>query len=169
MMDEPVPAKPRQKPRIGVFVCHCGINIAGVVMIPEVLERIGKIGEVAACKDYKYCCSDPGQQMIRDSIKNDRLDRVVVACCSPSLHETTFRNACAEAGLNPYLCEIANIREQCAWVTEDKDKATDKATEIIRTTKAKVENDLPLEALTVPINKRNHAFLRIKERHFNPN
>ena len=154
MMDEPVPAKPRQKPRIGVFVCHCGINIAGVVKIPEVLERIGKIGEVAACKDYKYCCSDPGQQMIRDSIKNDRLDRVVVACCSPSLHETTFRNACAEAGLNPYLCEIANIREQCAWVTEDKDKATNKATEIIQTTMVKASADLPLEAVTVPITKR---------------
>jgi heterodisulfide reductase subunit A2 len=153
-MDEPVAREPKQAPRVGVFVCHCGINIAGVVKIPEVLERVGRLPQVKTCKDYKYCCSDPGQQMIRDAIKTDSLDRVVVACCSPTLHETTFRNACGEAGLNPYLCEIANIREQCSWVTADKDKATDKACEIIRTTMAKAEFDQPLEAVTVPINKR---------------
>src|SRR5512137_2599046 len=153
-MEEPTKPTEKQRPRVGVFVCHCGVNIAGVVKIPELLERVGIMPGVAVTKDYKYCCSDPGQQMIRDSIKSDKLDRVIVACCSPTLHETTFRNACGEAGLNPYLCEIANIREQCAWVTEDKDKATDKATEIVRTTIAKVENDLPLEAITVPINKR---------------
>ncbi|MBM3332770.1 CoB--CoM heterodisulfide reductase iron-sulfur subunit A family protein [candidate division WOR-3 bacterium] len=151
-MEQPAQPQKKQRPRVGVFVCHCGINIAGVVKIPELMERVGVMPGVAVTKDYKYCCSDPGQQMIRDSIKNDRLDRVVVACCSPTLHETTFRNASAEAGLNPYQCEIANIREQCSWVTEDK--ATDKATEIVRTTKAKVENDFPLEAITVPINKR---------------
>jgi len=82
-------------PRIGVFVCHCGINIAGVVKIPEVLERVGKMEDVVVTRDYKYCCSDPGQQMIRDSIQADKLDRVIVACCSPTLHETTFRNASA--------------------------------------------------------------------------
>jgi heterodisulfide reductase subunit A len=141
-------------PRVGVFVCHCGINIAGVVKIPELLERVGIMPGVAVTKDYKYCCSDPGQQMIRDSIKNDELDRVIVACCSPTLHETTFRNACDEAGLNPYLCEIANIREQCAWVTADKDEATIKACGIVRTTLTKVVHDQPLEAITVPINKR---------------
>jgi heterodisulfide reductase subunit A len=141
-------------PRIGVFVCHCGINIAGVVKIPEVLERVAKLRGVEVAKDYKYCCSDPGQQMIRDSIEQDKLDRIVVACCSPTLHETTFRNACAEAGLNPYLCEIANIREQCSWVTEDRDKATTKAIDIIRTTMVKATEDRPLEAVTVPINKR---------------
>jgi len=142
------------KPRVGVFVCHCGINIAGTVKIPELVERVGKMPGVAVVKDYKYTCSDPGQQMIRDSVKNDQLDRVIVACCSPTLHETTFRNACAEAGLNPYLCEIANIREQCSWVTEDKDKATDKASGIIRTVLAQAENDQPLESIVVPINKR---------------
>jgi heterodisulfide reductase subunit A len=140
--------------RIGVFVCHCGINIAGTVKIPEVLERIGPQPGVVVCKDYKYCCSDPGQQMIRDAIRQDGLDGVVVACCSPTLHEQTFRNACDSAGLNPYLCEIANIREQCAWVTADKDRATAKAVEIIRTTLAKVRNDVPLEAVTVSVNKR---------------
>ncbi len=153
MAETQAPTAGRQ-PRIGVFVCHCGINIAGVVKIPEVMERVAKWDGIAVVKDYKYCCSDPGQQMIRDAIKEDRLDRVVVACCSPTLHETTFRNACAEAGLNPYLCEIANIREQCSWVTEDKDKATAKATEIIRTVLAKARADQPLEAITVPINKR---------------
>jgi heterodisulfide reductase subunit A len=141
-------------PRLGVFVCHCGINIAGVVKVPEVLDKVGKMPGVVACKDYKYCCSDPGQQMIRDSVKQDKLDRVVVACCSPTLHEQTFRNACNEAGLNQYLCEIANIREQCSWVTEDRDKATGKAVEIIRTVMTKAENDQPLEAISVPVNKR---------------
>jgi heterodisulfide reductase subunit A len=142
------------RPRVGVLVCHCGINIAGVVKVPEVMERVARWDGVAVVKDYKYCCSDPGQQMIREAVKADRLDRVIVACCSPTLHETTFRNACAEAGLNPYLCEIANIREQCSWVTKDKDQATTKATEIIRTVLAKAELDQPLESITVPINKR---------------
>ncbi len=153
-MAERVASEPKPLPRIGVFVCHCGINIAGVVKIPEVLERISRLPLVKTCKDYKYCCSDPGQQMIRDAIKADRLDRVVVACCSPSLHETTFRNACAEAGLNPYLCEIANIREQCSWVTADRDEATDKACAIIKTMLAKAELDQPLVAVSVPIKKR---------------
>ena len=153
-MEEPTRPSEKQRPRVGVFVCHCGINIAGVVKIPELLERVGKLPGVVVTKDYKYCCSDPGQQMIRDSIKDDRLDRVVVSCCSPTLHETTFRNACGEAGLNPYLCEIANIREQCSWVTADKDEATTKAFGIVRTTLTKVVHDQPLEALTVPINKR---------------
>ncbi len=153
-MDEAVRPAENRRPRVGVFVCHCGINIAGVVKIPELLERVGRMRDVVVAKDYKYCCSDPGQQMVRDSVKADRLDRVIVACCSPTLHETTFRNACAEAGLNSYQCEIANIREQCSWVTEDKDEATAKATEIIRTTMAKTVLDQPLEPITVSINKR---------------
>ncbi|MBN2464561.1 CoB--CoM heterodisulfide reductase iron-sulfur subunit A family protein [candidate division WOR-3 bacterium] len=153
-MDEAVRPAENRRPRVGVFVCHCGINISGTVKIPEVLERVGKMPGVAVVKDYKYCCSDPGQQMVRDSVKADRLERVIVACCSPTLHETTFRTACAEAGLNSYQCEIANIREQCSWVTEDKDEATAKATEIIRTTMAKTVLDQPLEPITVSINKR---------------
>jgi len=153
-MDEPVAATPRHRPRVGVFVCHCGINIAGVVKIPELMERVRRMSGVAVVKDYKYTCSDPGQQMIRDAIKDDKLERVVVACCSPTLHETTFRNACAEAGLNPYLCEIANIREHCAWVTADKDEATTKAEGIVSTVLRKAEADQPLEAVTVPITKR---------------
>ncbi len=151
---DPRPPACKNRLRVGVFVCHCGINIAGVVKVPELTERVARMPDVAVVKDYKYTCSDPGQQMIRDAVKADKLDRVVVACCSPTLHETTFRNACAEAGLNPYLCEIANIREQCSWVTEDRDRATDKAAEIVRTVLAKARYDQPLESITVPINKR---------------
>ncbi len=143
-----------KSPRVGVFVCHCGINIAGTVKIPEVIEQLRSEPGVATAKDYIYCCSDPGQTLIRDTIVEEKLDRVVVACCSPNLHENTFRKASASAGLNPYLCEIANIREQCAWVTPDKDKATDKALGIIRTIIAKAQNDLPLEPVKVSINKR---------------
>jgi len=141
-------------PRVGVFVCHCGINIAGVVKVPELVERAKKIPGVVAAKDYQYCCSDPGQEIIRDTIKNDRLDRVVVACCSPTLHENTFRKAAQEAGLNYFQCEIANIREQCAWVTEDRDQATDKAEDIVRMTIARACADQPLVPVGVPVKKR---------------
>jgi len=140
--------------RIGVFVCHCGINIAGTVKIPELVERIGRLPDVVAARDYIYCCSDPGQDIIRKTIQEERLDRVVIACCSPTLHENTFRNACARAGLNPYLCEIANIREQCSWVTGDKDQATLKAGGIIETVIAKVKENEPLQPVSVPITRR---------------
>ncbi|MEO0022774.1 MAG: CoB--CoM heterodisulfide reductase iron-sulfur subunit A family protein [candidate division WOR-3 bacterium] len=142
------------KRRIGVFVCHCGINIAGVVRVPELVERAKNIPGVVTALDYVYCCSDPGQRLIRETIERERLEGIVVACCSPNLHETTFRKAAAEAGLNPYLCEIANIREQCSWVTSDRDAATDKAEGIVRTMVAKVSHDQPLVRLGVPIVKR---------------
>ncbi len=142
------------KRKLGVFICHCGINIAGVVKVPELVERVKKISGVASVKDYVYCCSDPGQKIIRDTIKSEGLEGVVVACCSPTLHEATFRRAATEAGLNPYLCEIANIREQCSWVTADRDAATAKAEGIIATMLAKVARDQPLERLRVPIVKR---------------
>ena len=117
----------KTKKRIGVFVCHCGINIAGTVKIDEVLKQLKELTpDVTVVKDHQYCCSDPGQNLIQDTIKQEKLDGVVVACCSPTLHETTFRKAAASIGVNQYLCEIANIREQCSWVTEDKDKATEK-------------------------------------------
>ncbi|MEO0009210.1 MAG: CoB--CoM heterodisulfide reductase iron-sulfur subunit A family protein [candidate division WOR-3 bacterium] len=142
------------KRRIGVFVCHCGINIAGVVRVPELVERAKNIPGVVTALDYVYCCSDPGQRLIRETIERERLEGIVVACCSPNLHETTFRKAAAEVGLNPYLCEIANIREQCSWVTSDRDAATDKAEGIVRTMVAKVSHDQPLVRLGVPIVKR---------------
>lgn len=140
--------------RIGVFVCHCGINIAGVVKVPELVGEIKKIPGVISAMDYVYCCSDPGQNLIKRTIKSEGLEGIVVACCSPSLHEATFRKAAGKAGLNPYLCEIANIREQCSWVTNDRDAATEKALGIVKTVIAKVREDLPLEPLRVPIVKR---------------
>ena len=154
----PVHGTPRAaapgRPRVGVFVCHCGINIAGVVKVPELVERARQMGDVVVAKDYQYCCSDPGQQIIRDSVRDDRLDRVVVACCSPTLHETTFRKAGQEAGLNYFQTEIANIREQCAWVTADRDEATDKAEDIVRMTVARAAADEALVPVGVTVNKR---------------
>ncbi len=140
--------------RIGVFVCHCGINIAGVVKVPELVERVKGIPDVVSVLDYVYCCSDPGQKLIQETIKERQLDGVVVACCSPNLHEATFRKAASAAGLNPYLCEIANIREQCSWVTADRDTATDKAERIVKTIVAKVREDEPLQRLKVRMIKR---------------
>ncbi len=140
--------------RIGVFVCHCGINIAGVVKVPELVERVKHIPDVISVLDYVYCCSDPGQKLIQEKIKEQKLDGVVVACCSPNLHEATFRKAASAAGLNHYLCEIANIREQCSWVTADRNAATDKAERIIKTIVAKVRENEPLERLKVRMIKR---------------
>ena len=104
--------------KIGVFICHCGENISATVDCEKVAEAAKEMEGVAYAIDYKYMCSDPGQTLIKNAIKEYGLDGVVVAACSPRMHEPTFRRACAEAGLNPYLCEIANIREHCSWVHE---------------------------------------------------
>jgi len=141
--------------KLGVFICHCGVNIAGTVDVKSVAEKIGKIGDVAHSTDYIYMCSDPGQQTIRDAIREKGLEGVVVACCSPSMHENTFRKAVRSQGMNPYLCEIANIREQCSWVHQkEKDTATKKAIEIIQSTLEKVRQNESLEAIAVAINRR---------------
>lgn len=107
------------KVKIGVYICHCGSNIAGTVDVKEVAEFAQGLPNVAMAKDYIYMCSDPGQSMIKEDIKQLGLNRIVVASCSPTLHEHTFRQACQDAGLNPYLFEMANIREHCAWVITD--------------------------------------------------
>jgi len=137
--------------RIGVFVCHCGKNIAGTVNVPEVVETLGGHAGVEHCEDHKYMCSEPGQAMIKKRIEEKGLDGVVVACCSPSLHEETFRRAAEAKGLNRYLLEIANIREQCSWVHSDSDSATGKALTIIRTIieKAKLNQVLEPEKFKV--------------------
>ncbi len=140
--------------RIGVFVCHCGINIAGVVNVPEVVKRLKETTDAAVVIDHQYCCSDPGQNLIKETIQKEKLDGVVVACCSPTLHENTFRKAAANSGINPYNCEIANIREQCSWVTDDKEKATDKAAKIIKTIIMKVEHDEPLTPIKMPVTRK---------------
>jgi len=113
--------------RIGVYVCHCGTNIAGVVNVEELAAFARELPGVVLAKEYKYMCSDPGQEMIKRDIAEQGLNRVVVTACSPLLHEKTFRHAAEEAGLNPFLVQMANIREHVAWVTSDADLATAKA------------------------------------------
>ena len=140
--------------RTGVFICHCGINIAGTVDVKKVSEELAKHPSVVHSEDYVYMCSDPGQNLIEQAIKEKKLDGVVVACCSPNLHETTFRNASKRAGLNSFRCEIANIREQCSWVHKDKPKATQKATKITRSVVEKVRQNESLDALSVPVTRR---------------
>jgi heterodisulfide reductase subunit A len=141
--------------RIGVFVCHCGLNIAGAVDVERVAEEIRKYPGVAYAVEYKYMCSDPGQNIIREAIREHNLDGVVVAACSPTMHEVTFRKTTASEGLNPYQCEIANIREQCSWVHQaTQAEATAKAVEIIKTIVEKVRYDESLVPLTLPLIKR---------------
>ena len=140
--------------RTGVFICHCGINIAGTVDVNKVAEEMSRYPGVAYSEDYIYMCSDPGQNKIIDAIKENKLDRVVISCCSPTLHETTFRNACKSAGINPFLCEIGNIREQCSWVHTDKQRATDKAIKITKSTVERVMRNQPLEPVSIPVTRR---------------
>ncbi len=126
------------RPRIGVYVCHCGTNIAGVVDVKAVAEYASGLPGVELARDYSYMCSDPGQAMIRKDIEEEGLNRVIVASCSPRMHELTFRGALNEAGLNPYYLEMANIREQDSWVTEDHELATEKAKKLVDAAVAKV-------------------------------
>jgi heterodisulfide reductase subunit A len=117
--------------KIGVYVCHCGTNIAGKVDSPGVAAFARTLKDVAVARDYKFMCSDPGQDMIIRDIKEMGLNRVVVASCSPRLHEKTFQKTCARAGLNPYLFQMTCIREHCSWVTKDPDEATAKAMRLV--------------------------------------
>ncbi len=140
--------------RIGVFVCWCGRNIAGTVNVESVAKEVQDLSGVATAVDYKYMCSEPGQKMIRDSIIENNLDAVVIAACSPKLHESTFRNACSSAGLNPYRCEIANIREQCSWVHGDMEQGTLKAKETVATIVQKIRTNEALSPIQVPVTPR---------------
>lgn len=141
--------------RIGVFVCHCGLNIAGTVDVQRVVEGINGYPGVAFAADYKYMCSDPGQALIKQSIADYELDGVVVAACSPAMHEVTFRKTARAAGVNPYLTEIANIREQVSWVHQtEPEEATAKAIETIKTIVEKVRYDEALTPFSLPVVKR---------------
>lgn len=141
--------------RIGVFVCWCGSNIGGVVDVPRVAAEAANFPGVVLGTDYKYMCSEPGQETIIQAAKEHRLDRVVVASCSPRLHESTFRKTLARAGLNPYMLEMANIREQCSWVHQtEKEKATAKAIDLVRRAVAKAGHITPLNENTIPVTKR---------------
>jgi len=139
------------KKKIGVYVCHCGINIAAVVDVKAVAEYASKLPGVVVARDYSYMCSDPGQALIKDDIREMGLNRVIVASCSPRMHERTFRKAIAEAGLNPYFLEMANIREQCSWVHEDPDEATEKAKKLVEAAVAKAYLLEPLEEKEVDV------------------
>lgn len=141
--------------RIGVFVCHCGTNIGGVVNVPEVVEAARTMPLVTYADENKYTCSELGQGSIRDAIKEQNLDRVVVAACSPRMHENTFRKTVASAGLNPYMLEIANLREHCSWVHSNaKEEATAKAIDHVRMAVAKVARHESLVAKQVGLTKR---------------
>ncbi len=140
--------------RIGVFVCHCGTNIAGTVDTKVVAETLGREQSVVFATDYTYMCSESGQNLIKDTIKNEKLTGVVVCSCSPRMHEATFRKAAASVGLNPYMVEIANIREQCSWIHKDKKEATEKAIILGRAAIAKVLLNTPLIAGESPVVKR---------------
>ena len=138
--------------RIGVYICHCGTNIAGTVDVEKVTEFSRGLNSVVVARDYKYFCSDPGQNIIKEDIKELGLNRVVVASCSPRMHEPTFRRACQDAGLNPYLFEMANIREHCSWVHEDGDMTTEKAEALVSAAVRRVYYHEPLETKEVPVN-----------------
>jgi heterodisulfide reductase subunit A len=140
-----------ESPRIGVFVCHCGGNISDVVDVTRVAEEIGRLPGVVVSTTHMFACSDPGQAMIEQKIKELNLNRVIVAACSPSLHELTFRRALARAGLNQYLYEHTNIREQDSWVVTDKELATQKAIRLIRAAVSRVSHLAPLQKRVIPI------------------
>jgi len=143
-----------KEPRIGVYVCHCGTNIAGSVDVKRVAKDVSTFPNVVVARDYTYICSDAGQTLIKQDINDLKLDRVVVAACSPTLHELTFSRCIEDAGLNRYLITIANIREQCSWVhIHQPEEATKKAIDITRMAVVRASLLKPLEALKVPVRK----------------
>ncbi len=143
-----------QEPRIGVFVCHCGTNIAGVVNVPEVVEYAKTLPNVVYAENDLYACSNDTQDRIKEKIQEHNLNRVVVASCTPRTHEPLFRNTMAEAGLNPYLFEMANIRDQCSWVhMHEPEKATQKSRDLVRMALAKARLSQPLQRRTIRIEK----------------
>ncbi len=140
--------------RIGVFVCHCGTNIAGTVDVKAVAEAMKYENGVVFSTDYQYMCSEAGQNIIKDAIKEHKLTGIVVCSCSPRMHEATFRKAAQSVGLNPYMVEIANIREQCSWIHKDVPTGTEKAIILARTAVAKVHLNAPLTSGETPVVKR---------------
>jgi heterodisulfide reductase subunit A len=144
-----------EEPRIGVFVCYCGLNIAGTVDVEDVAEYARKLPDVVYVKTNRYTCADPGQEEIRKGVREHNLNRVVVAACSPRMHEPTFRRTVSEAGLNPFLYEMANIREFSSWCHQSTPKeATEKAKEIVKMAVAKVRLLEPLDVIEVPVTNR---------------
>ena len=149
--------------RIGVYICMCGTNIAKIVDVEAIAGFVSGLPNVVLARTYKYMCSNPGQEMITQDIKENQLNRVVVAACSPNMHERTFRNALRSAGLNQYLFEMANIREQCSWVHTDPVEATQKAKALVHAAICRVELHESLESMSVdmcpncPCNRRRYC------------
>jgi NADH:ubiquinone oxidoreductase subunit E/NAD-dependent dihydropyrimidine dehydrogenase PreA subunit len=140
--------------RMGVFICYCGANIAENVDCDEVARYGGTLPGVVISRSYKYMCSDPGQRLITDAIEEHKLTGVVVAACSPRMHEPTYRKTVAGMGLNPYMLEMANIREHCSWVHTDRRDATEKAKDLVRLLVEKVKRNVPLDPIEVPVTQR---------------
>jgi heterodisulfide reductase subunit A len=142
----------RTKPKTGVYICHCGTNIAATVDVEAVATYAQDLEGVILARDYSYMCSDPGQDLIKEDIQEHGLNRVVVASCSPLMHEPTFRKACEEAGLNPFFLQMANIREQCSWVIDDPEQATEKAKGMVAAAVNRVRHHRPLHMRPVEMN-----------------
>jgi heterodisulfide reductase subunit A len=142
------------KRRVGVFVCDCGTNIASVVDTEKVAEYARQLPGVVYSTTYKYMCSDPGQELVRNAIQEQGLEQVVIASCSPRMHEKTFRRAVETGGINPYMFEMVNIREQNSWVHINRGEATDKAMDLVRMAVSKVLKNVPLQVSTIPITKK---------------
>jgi heterodisulfide reductase subunit A len=139
--------------KVGIYICHCGSNIAGTVDCAEAARWAGEsLQDVAVARDYKFMCSSLGQQLIEDDIKKEGLTRVVVAACSPHLHEKTFRRACQNAGMNPYLCQMTNVREHVSWVNSDKAAGTEKVKALVAAATERVKHQQPLERMSVKVN-----------------
>ncbi len=143
----------REIPRIGVYICHCGSNIASKVDVEKVREFAKSLDYVVVSKDYKFMCSNPGQELIINDIKEFNLNRIVVASCSPRMHEKTFRNACKKGGINPYFFQMASIREQSSWVTSDEKSATLRAIDLVKAAVNRVTHHEPLSPRIVEINQ----------------
>jgi heterodisulfide reductase subunit A len=139
-------------PQIGVYICHCGVNIANKVDVPEVVAFAQTLPLVSVAREYKFMCSDPGQELIQEDLKTGRVNRVVVASCSPLMHETTFRQATADGGQNQFLFQMANIREHVSWVTMEGRQATDKAKALVAAAIRRVALHESLEKRQVPVN-----------------
>jgi heterodisulfide reductase subunit A len=138
--------------RIGVYVCHCGNNISETVDVEAVVEHAGTLKGVVIARDYKFMCSDPGQEVVKQDIKDFGLNRIVVSSCSPRMHEETFRRVCEDAGINRYEFQMANIREHCSWVTEDRAFATEKAKALVQAAVTRVFFHEPLKTKKVKVN-----------------
>ena len=155
-MSKTPPAKPvEQDARIGVYVCHCGLNIAQSVDCTKIAQDIAGVDGVIISKDIVYACSEPGQQAIKQDIIDNGLDRLVIASCSPRLHEPTFKKMAEAAGVNPYMVDMANLREQCSWVhMNDRDNATAKAETLVNMAIARVRQLEPLYEDTLPLTQK---------------